>query len=151
MDWGEIISDEAIFINENFATPESAVEFIGNFFVAHHCATQEYAQAMLKVLEKYKTVIVLDDGIAMPHARPEQGALKNQLVFVQLEQSLDFGHSEFDPVRFLIGVVSTGTEQHIQLIQLIGNLVENAIQHQQFSSKQEMKDFIYQVIKQENL
>lgn len=151
MNWKDIILDDFILLDKDFNSPESAVKFIGDLFEKKQYSTKHYTQAMLNTLEKYKSIIVLDDGIAMPHARPEEGALKEGLVFIQLRSELDFGNTDFDAVKFLIGLVSTGSENHIKLIQLVGNLIENEIQHKNFNSNHELKDFIYHIIQQEGL
>ena len=151
MNWGKIIFDDFIFLNQSFTSPESAVQFIGEIFEKHHYGTENYTRAMLKTLELYKSIIVLDDGIAIPHARPEEGALQDGLIFIQLNSPLDFGNADFEPVKFLIGLASTGAEYHLQLIQLVGNLIEYGIQNQQFKSKEALKNFVYNVINQENL
>ncbi|MDY4281594.1 MAG: PTS sugar transporter subunit IIA [[Pasteurella] mairii] len=151
MNWEHIIKDEFIYLNKSFTSPEEAVVFIGSIFEKNQYGTVEYTRAMLRTLALYKRVIVLDDGIAMPHARPEEGALHDGLIFIQLNSNLDFDNTDFEPVRFLIGLVSSGSENHIRLIQLIGNLIEYDIQHQNFNSSKELKEFVYNVIKLENL
>ena len=98
---------------------------------------------MLNVLEKFKGIIVLDDGIAMPHARPEEGALKDRLLIMTLNKPIDFYNDDFEKVDTVIAVCSTGSERHIELIQLVGLLIENKIREQNFNSKEDILDFVY--------
>lgn len=58
-------------------------------------------------------------GLALPHARPEQGAIKAQISAIRLREPLAFGHAENDPVRVVLGLSATSSDAHIHLIQHI--------------------------------
>lgn len=142
MQLDRIINEKLIFLNENFSTANDVIQFIGNKFEECGYCTANYTNAMLKVFNDYPGVIVLDDGIAMPHARPEEGALKNGLAIVKLCNRVDFNNEDFEKVNTVIGLCSTGSDTHIELIQLIGNLIENNIQNALFTNKNDVLVFI---------
>ena len=139
----KIINTETIFLKQDFNTAEEVIKFAGDVFIKQGCCNNEYKKAMLNVLEKFKGIIVLDDGIAMPHARPEEGALKDRLLIMTLNKPIDFYNDDFEKVDTVIAVCSTGSDRHIELIQLVGLLIENKIREQNFNSKEDILDFVY--------
>lgn len=136
------IEENLIFLNQEFNNCEECVEFIGKQMENNNIATPQYTQAMLDVLTQYKGVIVLDEGFALAHARPEQGVLKDGLVFVQLNKPLDFYNEEFKEVKFVVGMASKSSDEHIETIQSLAKLIECEIQHQNFKTKKELIKFI---------
>lgn len=138
----ELVNPDLIFIDQDFPNSEACIEFIGQKMVEANLATPEYTQAMLEVLHNYKGIIVLDDGIALAHARPEKGGLADGLVFVQLKHPLDFYNSDFPEVKFVVGVVTTGSDNHLKTMRWLVNLIEDEIQHQNFQSKAELLEFL---------
>jgi len=49
---------------------------------------EQYIDEMIAVYHEFGSIIVLDDGVAMPHARPEKGALKTALPRLMLIQRI---------------------------------------------------------------
>ncbi|EIW0691794.1 PTS transporter subunit EIIA, partial [Klebsiella pneumoniae] len=82
---------------------------------------------MLTVYEDFGAAIVIDDGIAMPHARPEKGALQTGFSLVTTATPISFGHDEFDPVSVVIAIAGADADSHIKMIQLIASLIESDI------------------------
>lgn len=141
----QIVSDKLIFLGEQFSTANEVIQFVGEQLEKNGYCSTDYTKAMLKVFNDYPGVIVLDDGIAMPHARPEEGALKDGLVIVKLKNRVDFHNDDFEKVDTVIGLCSTGSDRHIELIQLVGNLIENNIQNEIFTDKQDVMAFIHTI------
>lgn len=118
-----MISREAILIDNEAATADEAILAAGNALLASGACTAEYVQAMLSNYRELGPYFVIAPELAMPHARPEQGALRAQLSLVRLRQPVVFGHAENDPVRLVLGLAATGQDEHIQLIQKLVTLL----------------------------
>lgn len=118
-----MITREAIQLDVPVDSPEQAILAAGNALLASHACTQEYVQAMLDNFHHFGPYFVIAPGLAMPHARPEQGALTPQISFIRLRQPVSFGHSDNDPVTLVLGLSATGQDQHIQLIQQLVTLL----------------------------
>ncbi|MFC6277092.1 PTS sugar transporter subunit IIA [Psittacicella hinzii] len=123
-------------------TPTEVITRVGALMESHGLATTSYTEAMLDVYYKHGNYIVLDEGIAMPHARPETGALKNGLVFVLLSSPVIFQHPEYDPVKVAIGLCSTGNTQHLELLTLVSELIDAGIGSKDFDSVDELQEFV---------
>ena len=70
----EIIFDPSLIaLKQNISRAEEAIELAGSLLARRQICSAEYVNEMLTVYEDFGAAIVIDDGIAMPHARPEKG------------------------------------------------------------------------------
>ncbi|MDP1188982.1 PTS sugar transporter subunit IIA, partial [Klebsiella pneumoniae] len=61
-----------------------------------------YIEAILQSHKELGPYNVLAPGLAMPHARPEQGVLRNGLSLLLIKEGGSFGSSENDPLSVVI-------------------------------------------------
>ncbi|MDA5481870.1 PTS sugar transporter subunit IIA [Yersinia intermedia] len=118
-----MIVRQAISIDNSARNAEEAIHAAGQALYQSGACSLEYVQAMVASYREFGPYFVIAPGLAMPHARPEQGAIKAQLSLVRLRESVVFGHAENDPVQVLLGLSATSSDQHIQLIQHIVTLL----------------------------
>lgn len=70
----EIIFDPSLIaLKQNISRAEEAIELAGSLLARRQICSAEYVNEMLTVYEDFGAAIVIDDGIAMPHARPKKG------------------------------------------------------------------------------
>jgi len=67
--------------------------------------------------------IVLAPGLAMPHARPECGALGNSLSVVKLKKPVPFGHPQHDPVSVVLGLVARSESEHLDVMEALADVL----------------------------
>ena len=82
---------------------------------------EHYIEAILKSHEELGPYYLLAPGLAMPHARPEQGALRNGLSLLHIKEGISFGSTENDPVYVVIMLCARSGNEHITMI---GELAE---------------------------
>lgn len=75
-----------------------------------------YAQRCIEMVEEHGPYIVLAPGIALAHARPEDGVEQLGVAAVTLRRPVTFGHPENDPVDVLFAFGSPDTDQHVGLL-----------------------------------
>lgn len=114
-----IIKPDAIISDFHADTPQQAIRRAGDALYAAGACEAGYVQAMVDNYQRLGPYFVIAPGLAMPHARPEQGAKQAQLSLVRLAQPLVFGHEENDPVTLVLGLSATNSDSHIALIQRI--------------------------------
>ncbi len=61
-------------------------------------------------------------GLAMPHARPEEGAKGLGLSLLKLEEGVSFHTEEFDPVDVIILLAAPDKHSHIEMISALAEL-----------------------------
>ena len=87
---------------------------------------------------------ILAPGVAMPHARPECGALKTGMSLTLLEQGVYFPGND-EPIKLLIGLSAADADSHIGAIQALSELLcEEEILEQLLtaSSEKQLADII---------
>lgn len=118
-----MISPNAIYLDYPATCAEEAIRQSGDALRDAGACSEQYTQAMIDSFHQFGPYFVIAPGLAMPHARPENGAIAPQISLVQLREPVAFGHAENDPVKLVLGLSATNSDQHIQLIQKIVTLL----------------------------
>lgn len=101
-----------------------AVEISGGLLVASGAAEEGYISAMIRTVEELGAYAVIAPGVAIPHARPEDGAKKVGLSLAVLSEPVEFGSKENDPVDLVFGFATTDSDAHVGLIQALADFIE---------------------------
>lgn len=98
----DFIAENKTFALKAHADDWKAAVKIGTDLLVKAGAVEErYYDAVIDIAEEHGPYYVIVPGIAMPHARPELGAIKTGFALVTLDAPVEF-HSENDPVRFIL-------------------------------------------------
>lgn len=87
---------------------------------------EDYAKAVIENVEKYGPYIVISPGIAIPHTRPENGALGLGVSLITLKNPIYFKDME-SPVKVMISFSATDNNEHLEIIKIIVSIVENGL------------------------
>lgn len=101
-----------------------AIKRSGKILYDNGYIEERYIDAMVDIFNEYGPYIVITKGIAMPHARPEEGALKPGFSILRLKEPVEFGSKANDPVKLIIGLSSTNNSEHLDVIQQVSELCE---------------------------
>lgn len=93
---------------------EDAIRAVGRLLVADDAVEPRFIDAMIRVAKEFGPYIVVAPGIALPHARPEDGVKRASIGMITLAQPVEFGNEENDPVSLVIALAATDNKQHIQ-------------------------------------
>lgn len=106
--------------------------------------SENYIQAIKDSTINNGPYYILAPGVAMPHARPECGALKTGMSLTLLEQGVYFPGND-EPIKLLIGLSAADADSHIGAIQALSELLcEEEILEQLLtaSSEKQLADII---------
>ncbi|MCK0470105.1 PTS sugar transporter subunit IIA [Halalkalibacter sp. APA_J-10(15)] len=87
---------------------------------------EKYADEVINNVKEYGPYIVISPGIAIPHTRPENGALGVGVSLITLKEPIYFKTLE-TPVKVLISFSATDNETHLEIIKVIVKIVENGL------------------------
>lgn len=104
---------------------EQAVEVAGMVLVQANLVEPRYIDAMKKTLRELGPYSVIAPGIAMPHARPEDGVIQTGFSLVTLVKPVIFGNAENDPVDILLAFSASDKERHITALKEISVFLSN--------------------------
>ncbi len=121
-----LLEDGSVQLQVKVADWREAIECGAGLLLAKGAVTDSYIEAIIKNTEELGPYYILDEGVAMPHARPEKGALKTAFSLITLSEPVQFGDKDDDMVSVLISFSATDAEAHNQQALLqIAELVEN--------------------------
>lgn len=118
------LNKEFVKIVENTKDWSTAVRIAMNILVDNGCVEEKYVDRAIETCREIGPYIAITPGIAIPHARPEDGAKDVCLCFLIVRSGVYFG-SENDPVYLLIGFSSPDRVSHLALIKELAELLIN--------------------------
>lgn len=83
---------------------------------------KRYVQAIIEKTEEIGAYYVLTDDAAMPHARPEEGALTEGMAVVRLAEPVVFPGEK--SVQILLPFAASDATKHIAILQSIAMLLD---------------------------
>lgn len=124
------IFDATITLRQSVEEWPQALEVCARPLLDAGVIAPEYVTAIVEQHARLGPYYVLAPGLAMPHARPEEGARGLGLSLLKLEQAVSFGSEEFDPVDIIIMLAAPDKHSHIEMISALAEL---------FSSDEDME------------
>lgn len=91
---------------------EDAVRICGKMMIDSGNCSPEYVDAAIQNHKEIGPYYVIAPGIAMPHAKPENGMLKTGYAVMTLSEPVNFGDEDNDPVDLLIFAGAINREEH---------------------------------------
>ncbi|NIS78681.1 MAG: PTS transporter subunit EIIA [Anaerolineales bacterium] len=111
-----MIREEQVRLGVRADDWREAIREAGELLVQCGGADQSYIEAMIRTTEQLGPYIVIAPGIAIPHARPEDGALNTCFVVLLLDPPIDFGNPDNDPVSLIVAFSSPSKKDHIDAL-----------------------------------
>jgi mannitol/fructose-specific phosphotransferase system IIA component (Ntr-type) len=112
----EYLVKAAIRLNVNALDWEEAVRVGGQLLLDSGKCRPEYVEAMVRTVRELGPYMVLAPGLALAHARPEDGALALGLSLITLQDPVEFGSTPNDPVELVISFCAVDKEEHVDLL-----------------------------------
>ncbi|MCK5054936.1 MAG: PTS sugar transporter subunit IIA [Anaerolineales bacterium] len=117
------ISEDCIHANVYVNSWRDAIRYAGQLLVDASAAEPRYVEAMIKTCEELGAYIVIAPGISLPHARPEDGALKNGFAAITLSSPVNFGHPDNDPVSIVVAFSAVDSTSHLESLSILAKLL----------------------------
>ncbi|WP_431221667.1 PTS mannitol transporter subunit IIA [Serratia sp. L9] len=118
----DFFPETSISIKNSARTWQEAIDICMAPLLRHHVVNENYVQAIKDSTVNNGPYYILVPGVAMPHARPECGALKTGMSLTLLKNDVHFGEDN-EPVRLLIGLAASDANSHIDAIQALSELL----------------------------
>ncbi|EKK5500638.1 PTS sugar transporter subunit IIA [Enterobacter hormaechei] len=125
------IYDTTIILQDSVESWPQALELCAKPLLDLQVIAPEYVTAIIEQHQTLGPYYVLAPGLAMPHARPEEGAKGLGLSLLKLKQGVSFGAGEFDPVDVIVMLAAPDKHSHIEMISALAEL---------FSSDEDMAE-----------
>ena len=121
----EITSTDLIQINVEAKDWQEAISKSAKVMVENNKITDDYIQAMIKNTQENGPYIVITEHVALPHARPEEGALETAIGISTLKDPIVFGHELNDPVKYVFCLSTTDNNSHLKALAELVELLDD--------------------------
>ena len=102
---------------------EDAVRQGGELLIQAGKCEKRYVDEMVKAVETMGPYMVLAPGLALAHARPEDGVLALGMSVITLETPVEFGSEANDPVSLIISFGGVDRESHVEMLQALARFL----------------------------
>ena len=97
----DLTNERLIRLNIEAADWEEAIRKSAQPLIDEHKVKQSYVDDMITGVKENGPYIVLTKHVALPHARPESGALESAIGIATSKTPVVFGNEANDPVKYL--------------------------------------------------
>lgn len=104
---------------------QTAIKAVAEPLLQEDAISQSYVDAIIQQKLEIGPYFVIAPRIAMPHARPEQGAKKLGLSVLRLAQGVNFAADENDPVEILFMFAAPDSNSHIEMISQLAEVLSD--------------------------
>ncbi|WP_419961194.1 PTS sugar transporter subunit IIA [Psychrobacillus sp. BM2] len=116
-----ILEKQAILLDVTAKDWEDAVRICGEKLVQTGKVAVTYVDAMIRNIHELGPYILIAPGVAMPHARPEDGVIQEGISVVVLKEEVAFKPGK--EFKVLIGLAALNNETHIDILQKIAEVI----------------------------
>ncbi|WP_144512838.1 PTS sugar transporter subunit IIA [Bacillus sp. FJAT-22090] len=116
-----IIEESAIRLNVVASDWEEAIRTCGEVLLETGKVERSYIDAMINTIKEFGPYILIAPGVALPHARPEDGVIKEGICVVLLKNEVAFELGK--EMKVLIGLAARDKESHIGLLKRIAEVI----------------------------
>lgn len=116
------LHDETLQIQDSLEDWRLALDICARPLLDSGVITPEYVSAIISQQQRLGPYYVIAPGLAMPHARPEDGAKGLGLSLLKLRRGVIFNTEEFDPVDLIIMLAAPDKHSHLEMIAALSEL-----------------------------
>ena len=121
----DLLSKELVQLDVDAADWEDAIKKATQPLVDNKKVTVDYVNDIIKGVHDLGPYIVITEHVALPHARPESGALEPAVGITVLKNPVEFGSTDNDPVKFLFPLAAKDSESHLGALQSLVELLSD--------------------------
>jgi len=103
---------------------EESVDAAGYLLLSVGAIYHSYIEAMKGIIHRYGPYCVVAPGVALLHARPEDGVRRLALSLVTLASPVEFGHETNDPVSIVFSLATVDSRSHLAALAQLAALIQ---------------------------
>ena len=117
-----LIENNSIKLNQTAANWEEAIKLGTDLLVASGAIEPRYYENIVSKIKEMGPYIVLAPGLAMPHARPEEGVIRTAFGLTTLAQPVDF---DGEQISVLVTLAGSDSDTHMEGIMEITQIFDD--------------------------
>ena len=136
----ELIADRIQFIDK-VNSWEEAIRLSSKELIEQKFMKESYLDAMIDNINEFGPYIILTDGVATPHTRPENGAIKTGFSFLKLKEGVVFPSTDV-PVTLLFTLSAADADSHIEAIMRLADILGDDDKLEQLNQVTNKEEFL---------
>ncbi|MBP7979457.1 MAG: PTS sugar transporter subunit IIA, partial [Sebaldella sp.] len=117
----EFINEKSVVVLDEVESWEEAIKISGSLLVDNMYVKTEYIDEMINLVKKYGSYIVIDDGIALPHAGISRNVLKLGVGVLVVKKPVLF--SDKKSANIFISFASNENKSHLTILNDLFDLI----------------------------
>lgn len=148
----DLLQKENIAVDVKAADWKEVVDETGKLLLKADQIEEKYIEAMKQSIIDNGPYVVIGKGIALLHARPEDGVKENCLSLITLAEPVEFGNENNDPVQIAFAFGTVDNEKHVKTISELSVVLmeESAVDRiAEMGSAEEILTYIEDILAQQ--
>lgn len=104
---------------------ENAMRLAAKPLLLDNSITENYVRCMVNNVKKFGAYIVINDTIALAHARPEDGVSRNCLSLLKINDGVVFDENLGDKVYLIFVLGAVSNKSHIDILLKLMEIIDN--------------------------
>lgn len=121
----DLVSEELICLGIDATDWQDAVRQAAQPLKETGKIKQSYIDGIIDNVKEAGPYIVITPHVALPHTRPEMGAIEAAIGIATLKHPVEFGNEANDPVKYLFCLSARDNNGHLSALADLANLIEN--------------------------
>lgn len=138
----DLLDESLVLLDVEASDWEDAIRKAAQPLVDNKKVTPSYVDDIIKGVNELGPYIVITEHVALPHARPESGALESAVGIVTLKEPAEFGSADNDPVKYLFPLSAKDNDSHLGALQSLVELLSDPDFFAQLDSASTPKDVV---------
>lgn len=148
----DLLKSQNIAVNVKAADWKEVVDETGKLLLEADQIEEKYIEAMKQSIIDNGPYVVIGKGIALLHARPEDGVKENCLSLITLDEPVEFGNENNDPVQIAFAFGTVDNDKHVKTISELSVVLmeESAVDKiAEMGSAEEILSYIEDILAQQ--
>lgn len=121
----DLLNEDTIKIYKSANDWEEAGRIAGQLLVDKDKIEEKFIDAMIESVKKFGPYIVLAKGVALFHARPDDGVKSMSMSLVIFKDGVFFNVEKKDPIKLVLVLAPSDSNSHLEALAELSKLLED--------------------------
>ena len=137
----DVLKDSNILLNQQVNTWEESIRRVSEPLITQQVIEPSYVTAMIDSVKEYGPYIVIGKYIALAHARPEDGVNQLGISVATIDEPIEFGNEENDPVKIIFCLAAIDSYSHLNIMKSLIELINDEEKVDRLSRETDIERF----------
>ncbi|EGT0014177.1 PTS sugar transporter subunit IIA [Clostridium perfringens] len=121
----DLLNENNIILKATAFNKEEAVRLAAEPLLKEESITEEYVKDILEKINDLGPYMAIMPGVVIAHSRPGDYVLKDCISMLTLENPVEFGHEDNDPIEIIFVIGAKENTGHLDALQDLARVLIN--------------------------